>query len=110
MIQNSILSNDNKHTPNLSTKNNYRRRRDGSGGKRINEDFNQRNSYNNDDDQKSIRTYSFGEEDYKFLQPEEKFKLLIESTLALVKSTLTNIVAQKFTSLSRHFLYFADPG
>ena len=110
MIQNSILSNDNKHTPNLSTKHNYRRRRDGSGGKRINEDFNQRNSYNNDDDQKSIRTYSFGEEDYKFLQPEEKFKLLIESTLALVKSTLTNIVAQKFASLSRHFLYFADRG
>ena len=110
MIQKSILSNDNKHIPNLSTKNNYRRRRDGSGGKSINEDFNQQNNNNNDDDQKSIRTYSFDEEDYKFLQPEEKFKLLNESALALVKSTRTNIVVQKFASLSRHFLYFADRG
>jgi len=103
MIQNSILSNDNKHTPNLSTKNNYRRRRDGYGEKRINEDFNQQNSYNNDDDQQSIRTYSFDEEDYKFLQPEEKFKLLNESALALVKSTLTNIFVEEFASLARRY-------
>ena len=36
-----------------------------------NEDFNQRISYNNDDDQKSIRTYSFDEEDCNFYNPKK---------------------------------------